>query len=115
MPTQSPQVWLTDIRTEIVGIRELTKDASLAEFTESWAMMRATQHALLIIAEASKHLPTAWKKTQPQVPWEKIHGLGNILRHEYRRIDPQILWSLITERLSDLDKAVAELMRNPPE
>jgi len=49
------------------------------------------------------------------VPWEKIHGLGNILRHEYRRVGPEVLWSLITERLSDLDKAAADLLRDLPE
>jgi uncharacterized protein with HEPN domain len=41
-------------------------------------MLHAVQHALLIIAEAAKHLPTSLKTTQPQVLWEKIHGLGNL-------------------------------------
>jgi len=114
MPPRSPRVWLEDIRTEIAGIQDLIKRADLESFAASWVMMRAVQHALLIIAEAAKHLPASMKKTQPQVPWEKIHGLGNILRHEYRRIDPAILWSLITEKLSDLDKATAELLRDLP-
>jgi len=103
MPPRSPRVWLIDIRTEIAGIQELTKDADLRTFAASWAMQRAVQHALLIVAEAAKHLPPSLKDTQPQVPWEKIHGLGNILRHEYRRVDPEVLWSVITERLTDLD------------
>lgn len=115
MPTRSPRVWLVDIRTEIAGIRELTKDADLAAFAASWAMKRAVQHALLIIAEAAKHLPPELKTTHPQVPWARIHGLGNILRHEYRRIDPDILWSVITDRLPDLDKAAAELLQELPE
>jgi uncharacterized protein with HEPN domain len=49
------------------------------------------------------------------VPWEKIHGLGNMLRHEYRRVDPEILWSVVTERLADLDAAAARLLREFPE
>jgi uncharacterized protein with HEPN domain len=114
MAPRSPRAWLVDIRTEIAGIQDLTKNADLATFAASWAMKRAVQHALLIIAEAAKHLPPAMKKTQPQVPWERIHGLGNILRHEYRRVDPEILWSLITDRLADLDKAAAELLQNFP-
>jgi uncharacterized protein with HEPN domain len=111
MSPHSPRVWLTDIRAEIAGIQELTKDADLSAFADNWAMMRAVQHALLIIAEAAKHVPKSMKEGQPQVPWEKIHGLGNILRHEYRRIDPEILWSLITTRLADLDKAAENLLR----
>jgi uncharacterized protein with HEPN domain len=44
------------------------------------------------------------------VPCHKIHGLGNLLRHEYRRIDPDILWSIVTDYLDDLDRAAASLL-----
>ena len=47
---------------------------------------------------------------QPHVPWQKIHGLGNLLRHEYRRVDPDILWSVVTDFLDPLDDAVATLL-----
>ena len=74
-------------------------------------MKRAVEHALLIVAEAAKHLPEEMKSAHPEVPWPKIHGLGNMLRHEYRRIDPEILWSIITEHLQPLDTAAAALLK----
>jgi uncharacterized protein with HEPN domain len=92
------------------GIRELTANAELAAFAENWGMKRAVEHGLLIIAEAAKHLPTSLKEARPEVPWEKIHGLGNLLRHEYRRVDPEILWSIVTEHLAALDSAAAALL-----
>jgi uncharacterized protein with HEPN domain len=107
---RSTRVWLVDIRTEIAGIRELTKTATQPEFAASWAMKRAVEHALLIIAEAAKHLPAEMKASRPEVAWPKIHGLGNLLRHEYRHIDPEILWSIVTEHLGALDKAAAALL-----
>jgi uncharacterized protein with HEPN domain len=110
MAARSPRIWLADIRAEISGIRELTKGADLATFANSWAMKRAVEHALLIIAEAAKHLPPAIKESWPDVPWQKIHGLGNLLRHEYRRIDPDILWSIVTEHLQALDEAATTLL-----
>jgi uncharacterized protein with HEPN domain len=73
-------------------------------------MKRAVEHALLIVAEAAKHLPPEMKDSQPDVPWQKIHGLGNLLRHEYRRIDPEVLWSIVTEHLDALDRAAAALL-----
>lgn len=106
----SPRVWLVDIREEIAGIRDLTRNATQAGFTESWAMKRAVEHALLIIAEAAKNLPAPMKEARPEVAWHKIHGLGNMLRHEYRRIDPDILWSVVTEHLDLLDGAAAALL-----
>jgi uncharacterized protein with HEPN domain len=74
-------------------------------------MKRAVQHALLIISEAAKHIPEELKAKHPDVPWHKIHGLGNLLRHEYRRIDPDILWSVVTDYLGPLDKAVAAMLK----
>jgi uncharacterized protein with HEPN domain len=112
MDRDSLRVWLIDIRGEIAGIRDLTRNADLATFSASWGMKRAVEHGLLIIAEAAKHIPASLKGTRPEVPWEKIHGLGNLLRHEYRRIDPDILWSIVSEHLSALDTAAAALERD---
>ena len=107
---KAPRVRLIDIREEIASIQALTKDADLATFSASWAMKRAVEHALLIIAEAAKHLPDELKDARPEVPWHKIHALGNLLRHEYRHIDPEVLWSIVTGPLADLDKAAAALL-----
>lgn len=115
MTARSFRIRLSDIRGEIAGIRELTKDADAASFAANWAMKRAVEHALLIIAEAAKHIPDNLKATRSEVPWQKIHGLGNMLRHEYRRIDPDILWSVVNEHLDELDSAAAALLEQPLE
>ncbi len=114
MAVHSPRIWLLDIRGEIAGIRDLTKDATFEAFAGSWAMTRAVQHALLIIAEAAKHVPPELKALEPSVPWRQIHGLGNMLRHEYRRIDPVVLWSVVTDHLAPLDAAAAALLDQVP-
>ena len=116
MNTRSPRVWLIDIREEIAGIQGLTKEADFAAFSASWAMKRAVEHALLIVAEAAKNLPQSMKDARPEVPWQKIHGLGNLLRHEYRHIDPEVLWSIVTGPLGALDRAAAllEQLENRP-
>jgi uncharacterized protein with HEPN domain len=114
MTAHSPQLWLLDIREEIAGIKDLTKGAEVDAFSASWAMKRAVEHALLIIAEAAKNLPETMKDARPEVPWQKIHALGNLLRHEYRHIDPEVLWSIVTGPLADLDQAVGALLKDFP-
>lgn len=57
MAGRSFRIRLSDIREEIAGIKALTKDADAESFAASWAMKRAIEHALLIIAEAAKHIP----------------------------------------------------------
>jgi uncharacterized protein with HEPN domain len=107
---RSVRVWLVDIRGEIAGIKNLTHNVDPATFATNWAMKRAVEHALLIISEAAKHLPQEMKDRRPEVPWVKIRGLGNLLRHEYRHIDPEILWSIVTGPLVELDAAAAFLL-----
>jgi uncharacterized protein with HEPN domain len=45
MNQRSVRVWLVDIREEIAGIRDLTKDADLAAFAANCGMKRAVEHA----------------------------------------------------------------------
>ena len=85
MVARSFRIRLSDIREEIAGIRDLTEDASAEIFASNWAMKRAVEHALLIIAEAAKHIPDDLKASRPEVPWKNIHDLGNMLRHGDRR------------------------------
>jgi uncharacterized protein with HEPN domain len=66
-PRPTP-IWLTDIRDEISGIRQLTAGAGLDVFANNWAMKRAVEHALLIIAEAAKHIPAEMKAAEFDVP-----------------------------------------------
>ena len=115
MAARSFRIRLSDIREEIAGIRGLTRDANAESFAANWAMKRAVEHALLIIAEAAKNIPDDIKSRRPEVPWQKIHGLGNMLRHEYRRIDPEILWSVVTDHLDALDSAAEILLEQSAE
>ncbi|MBI4023686.1 MAG: DUF86 domain-containing protein, partial [Verrucomicrobia bacterium] len=49
----------------------------------------------------------------PQIPWEAIIGMRNILAHGYDSIDPVKLWHAATvsvpELLKHLDSAIAQM------
>jgi uncharacterized protein with HEPN domain len=62
---------LIDIRNEVAGIRGLTKDATVESFGADWAMKRAVQHALLIISEATRHIPDDLKNARPRSAMER--------------------------------------------
>jgi uncharacterized protein with HEPN domain len=104
------RVRLQDILDEIAGIRSVTAGLSFAEFEASWATLRATQHALLIIGEAAKNLPPELKARRADVPWERIRVLGNFLRHEYASIDTARIWNIVTEHLPPLEEAAKSLL-----
>ena len=48
----------------------------------------------------------------PQIPWAQIASIGNILRHDYGRVDPEIVWATISG--DDLDQLKGALLQAFP-
>jgi uncharacterized protein with HEPN domain len=57
-------------------------------------------------SEASRHLARDLKSPHKDVRWVDIAGIGNILRHEYQRIDSQIVWKAVRDDLPALKEAL---------
>jgi uncharacterized protein with HEPN domain len=52
----------------------------------------------------------------PEIDWPRLRGLGNILRHAYNRVDPEILWNFHSSgQLAELRQAVALLIATAAE
>lgn len=45
------------------------------------------------------------KTRHPEIPWAKVAGIGSVLRHDYERIAPDVIWKLATVDLPFLDAA----------
>jgi uncharacterized protein with HEPN domain len=47
----------------------------------------------------------------PNIPWNAIYGLRNIISHEYANIDEEIIVSVINDDLQPLKDAIEELIK----
>ena len=108
--TQAPVYRLRHILDEAQAIKNTTHNLSFEKFRDTWVIHRAVEHGLLIITEASKTLPAELKETQPAIPWAQIESFGNLLRHEYRDVDPEFLWRIIHEDLPQLAAAAQQML-----
>lgn len=106
---------LAEILDAIGGIEAHTAGKSLADFEQDWLLRLATQRALEIVSEASRHIPDELLPLAPDVPWKQIRGIGNILRHEYHRIADDVIWAVVTENLSPLKSAVEAIKAALPD
>ena len=43
---------------------------------------------LEILSEGSRRIPRDLQATEPDIDWPALASLGNLLRHEYHRVDP---------------------------
>lgn len=71
------------------------------------------ERGIEIISEASRHLPDDLKARHPEIPWPKVSGIGNVLRHEYQKIAHDVLWHVVQDDLPPLERACrVELARS---
>ena len=56
-------------------------------------------------------LPNDVRARYPAVPWRRIVGIGNIIRHDDDEIDDRIMWDTATEKLIPLKQVVEAMLR----
>jgi len=67
----------------------------------------AVERALEIVCEAARRLPENIKARDETIDWQRMVNFGNLLRHAYHRVDPQIVFATVERDLPPL-KAFAE-------
>jgi uncharacterized protein with HEPN domain len=96
---------LTDIVEAIERVNGVLADVSLEAFENDWQRQWLVERGVEIISEASCHLPDDLKARNPEIPWQKVAGIGNVLRHNYESIAAPVLWKLVQADLPTLEKA----------
>lgn len=102
--------WLLHVAREIAAARRLAGRHTRESFGADEVAVAAMERFIERVSEASRRLDPALKRREPTIPWSDIAGIGNVLRHDYDRIDLAILWNIATRDLPPLDDAVRRLL-----
>ena len=94
---------LTDIIEAVEHVREAVTGLTLDVFEADWKSQWLVERGIEIISEASRHLTDELKARHPEIPWPKVAGIGNVLRHDYQNIAAPIMWNLVQEDLPRLE------------
>jgi uncharacterized protein with HEPN domain len=108
---KSPRPRLHDLAQAIRWIERDTAGHTFESFHRDRRLRQLLERNVEIISEASRHVPERLKAKHPQVPWKSIAGIGNVIRHEYDRVAPRVLWDVVQKDLRPLKKAVRALIR----
>ena len=64
------------------------------------------EHVGKLLKEESKPLDD-----YPEIPWQAINGLRNIISHEYANIDEEVIVSVINDDLQPLQLVIEDLLK----
>lgn len=87
----------------IERVRGVLGELSLDAFEDDWQKQWLIERGVEIVSEASRHLTAELKNRHPEIPWTKVAGIGNVLRHDYGNIAAPIIWKLVRDELPPLE------------
>jgi uncharacterized protein with HEPN domain len=99
-----------DMLDAIEVARKARADLKFEQFAEALVNRLAAERAIEIVSEASRRIPENLKEKESGIPWPKIAGVGNVLRHNYRDVAPRAIWNVIQNELAPLEAALRRML-----
>lgn len=96
----------------IADVEFLLRGKSPDDYAADRFLQFATERALEIVCEASRHLPADVKARAPDIPWPRLVDFGNRLRHAYHRIDTAVVWAVVAADLPPLKAFVTQVIQD---
>jgi uncharacterized protein with HEPN domain len=100
---------LADILDSARIIQEHLAGMSREQFLADVRTQDAVIRRFEIIGEAARHLSPAALKALPEVPWDLVVGMRNLLIHDYDDVDPRRVW---TDSQNDLPPLIVRLEKH---
>ena len=107
---KDPLVYIDDILDSIEAIKNYTAGLTKEDFFNSTEKQDAVYRRLEVIGEAANRLPDEFRNQYPQVPWQNIVGMRNVLIHEYNSIDLDRVWATIQKDIDKLEEYLKSIL-----
>jgi uncharacterized protein with HEPN domain len=92
----------------IERVKTYTSDGE-SVFLQSQLVQDAVIRNLQVMAESSQRLSESTKLIAPDVPWRSISGFRNIMVHDYLGLDLEVIWSVVSQELPNLEMALSKI------
>ena len=70
----------------------------------------AVLYQVLIIGEATKRLSQKLRDEHPEIPWNNMAGMRDIVAHHYDEIDFGVLWNVLQFGIPDMLRKIQSLL-----
>jgi uncharacterized protein with HEPN domain len=114
LPFRDAYTHLQEIAESIDLIGLFIKDMNFDIYKADAKTKSAVERQLQIITEAAVRLGDDGDRLAPGPNWRGYRAMGNILRHQYHRVDDQIVWNTVMDELPPLKTAVSQALKERP-
>lgn len=105
---RDPRVFLDDIVEACDAVTSYCGSLTFEEFSADRKTVDAVVRNLEVIGEAVKRLPPEIRDQMPDIEWQRIAGLRDILIHHYFGLDMTLIWDVVRTKVPVLRARVAE-------
>ena len=107
--------YLEDILLAARAIQRFLKGVSKPEFVANEEKSEAVNRKFEIIGEAARHLSAETRRLLPDIPWQLVTAMRNILIHDYDEVNLNVVWDAAQDDLPKLIASIeAHLSSQPP-
>jgi uncharacterized protein with HEPN domain len=104
------KLYLLDMFESAQKILDYTRSSTKKEFSQNSEKVDAVVRNLEIIGEAANKIPQVIRHGYPEIDWQGIIGMRNVIIHEYFGVDLDIIWKTIRDRLPELTRHLRKIL-----
>ena len=112
-----PREWIfrvRDILAAISAIEDYVRDMTYEQFAVDRKTREAVIYNLAVIGEAAASIPDEVQQKHPEISWDDMRRMRNVVVHIYFGVELAVVWQTIHEDLPPLvDKLRAILSVEP--
>ncbi len=112
--SRSEQERLHDIGEAIAAIKaHIERARQEPSLNDDPLLHDALLYEFVVIGEAVKHVSAHTRAQAPEVPWQDVAGLRDLIAHEYFHIEMRRVLEIVERDLPALEQAITRLRSSP--
>ncbi|MEK6913100.1 MAG: DUF86 domain-containing protein [Nanoarchaeota archaeon] len=104
-------LFIHDILESIEKIENFMRGIPKKDFLKNEEKQSAVIREIEVVGEAVKNLPESFRKKFPEISWNKIAGMRDIVIHSYFKVDLDAVWNVVQEDLPDLKNKIEKILK----
>ena len=109
-PDERDLAYLWDMLDAAGRIERLTAGPDYAAFVDDERTSLAVERLLENVGEAARQVSPELQSAHPEVPWQGIIGMRNVLAHQYGVVDQRKVWQAARNGVASLVPLLAAIL-----